>query len=69
MQKIVSGLQFLNSVKVPRCFFDSNCTVAYSQLHGFSDVSDQVFAAVVYLRSSYSDIDSSMEVRIVGGKT
>ena len=66
-QKIISGLQFLNSVKVPRCYFDSNRTVAYSQLHGFSDASDQAFAAVVYLRSSYSD--GSVEVRIVGAKT
>ena len=54
-------------MKVPRCYFDSNRTVAYNQLHGFSDASDQVFAAVIYLRSSYSD--GSVEVRIVGAKT
>ena len=50
-------------MKVTRCYFDSNHTVAYSQLHGFSDASDQAFAAVVYLHSSYSD--DSVEVRIV----
>ena len=66
-QKIVSGLQSLNGMKVPRCYFDSNRTVAYSQLHGFSDASDQAFAAVVYLRASYSD--GTVELRIIGAKT
>ena len=66
-QKIVSGLQSLNGMKVPRCYFDSNRTVAYSQLHGFSDASDQAFAAVVYFRASYSD--GTVEVRIIGAKT
>ena len=54
-------------MKVPRCSFDSNRTVAYSQLYGFSDTLDQAFAVVVYLCSSYSD--GSAEVRIVGAKT
>ena len=66
-QKIVSGLQSLNGMKVPRCYFDSNRTVAYSQLYGFSDASDQAFAAVVYLRASYSD--GTVEVQIIGAKT
>ena len=56
----------MNSVKIPRCYFDSNRTVAYSQLHGFSDASDQAFTPIVYLRSSYSD--GSVEVWIVGAK-
>ena len=57
----------MNGAKVPRCYFDFNRTVTYSQIYGFSDASDQAFAAVVYLHSSYNH--GSVEVRIVGAKT
>ena len=61
-------MQPLNGVKVLRCYFDLNCTVAYSQLHGFSDAPDQAFAAVdYYLCASHSN--GIVEVRIVGVST
>ena len=66
-QKIITGLNSLNHVKVPRCYFYTNQTVVCSQLYGFSDASDQAFAAVIYIRSTYND--GTVEVRIVGSKT
>ena len=66
-QKIVSCLQSLNNLTVPRCYFDLNYTVAFSQLHSFSEALDQAFAATVYLHSSYSI--GSVEVRNVEVKT
>lgn len=52
-RKIISQLNCLNSVQVPRCYFSGNpCT---KQLHGFCDASDKAFAAVVYLRSVYDN--------------
>ena len=54
-QNIITGLDSLNHVKVPSCYFYTNRAVVCSQLHGFSDTSDQAFAAVVYIRSTYND--------------
>ena len=45
----------MNDVNVPRCYFDLNYTVAFSQVHSFSEALDQAFAATVYLHSSYSN--------------
>ena len=37
------------------------------QLHGFSDVSELAYTAVLYLRSIYDD--GSVEVRVIATKT
>ena len=37
------------------------------QLHGFSDASERAYAAVVYIRSTYSD--GQVEVRLVASKS
>lgn len=45
----------------------SNLNPTAVQLHGFSDASEQAFAAVVYLRSVYPD--GTITTRLVVAKT
>ena len=63
----VSDLQHLSNVRVPRCYFDVRSKPTNIQLHGFSDASQQAFAAVVYLRSTHED--SRVAVKFVASKT
>ena len=53
--------------KVPRCYYVGSSTPANHQLHGFSDASEHVFAAVINLQTIYSDC--SISVRLVASKT
>ena len=53
-RNILSQLQCLNSVQVPRCYFGGD-PYTTRQLHGFINASDGAFAAVVYLRSVYDN--------------
>ena len=63
----VTNLQHLSNVSVPRCYFDVSSKPKNIQLHGFSDASQQAFAAVVYLRSIYED--GHVAVKLVASKT
>ena len=64
----VSDLQHLARVSVPRCYFDPSFKTPINiELHGFSDASQQAFAAVVYLRSIYED--GRITVKLVASKT
>ena len=63
----VSDLQHLSNVRIPRCYFDVRSKPTNIQLHGFSDASQQAFAAVVYLRSTYED--GRVAVKFVASKT
>jgi len=60
-------LAVLDKVRVPRCYFLYGTDVVHVQLHGFSDASEHAFAAVVYLRSRYSD--GRVVTRLVASKT
>ena len=62
---LLDELKFLCSVRIPRCYFQSNPVKV--ELHGFSDASHRAYAAVVYMRSLYSD--GRIDVRLVSSKS
>ena len=49
-----SELPLLMTVRIPRCYSPSKETIVSTQLHGFSDASEEAYAGVVYLRIEYS---------------
>ena len=48
-------LSELSQIKVNRCYYDNQHIPTAQQIHGFSDASQRAYAAVVYLRTVYSD--------------
>ena len=65
--KLVQEFDALQNVAVPRCYFDTKKHPVSIQLHGFSDASKHAYAAVLYLRTLYSD--GSVTVSLVASKT
>ena len=59
-------LPLLKQVKLQRCYFTKE-TPSSIQLHGFSDASEQAYAAVVFIRATYPT--SSPTVALVTSKT
>ena len=57
----------LTTKYIPRCYYDKRTSVASMELHGFSDASEQAYAAVVYLRIECTD--GSTQVALVSSKT
>ena len=64
---IMSELSLLDKIRIPRCYFSSQCVTVTTELHGFCDASEQAFAAVVYMRSV--NVDGAVEVALVASKT
>ena len=64
---ILTELETLDNVRIPRCYFKSTSEPTTIELHGFSDASQIAYAAVVYLRSVYED--GYVEVKLVASKT
>ena len=62
----VSEARALNQLSVPQCSFLSNSVPAEVQLHGFSDASEQAYAAAIYLRAIYHD--GSVTTRLIAAK-
>ena len=48
-------LPLLSKRKQPRCYFRKGMPRLTTQLHGFSDTSKHAYAAVVYIRATYSN--------------
>ena len=60
-------LPILLTKAVPRCYFPMHLQVASKNLHGFSDASEDAYAAVVYLRIVGSD--GKVHISLVTSKT
>ena len=63
----MSEARALRQLSVPRCCFLLNSILSRVQLHGFSDASEQAFAAAIYLRAVYPD--GTITMRLVAAKT
>ena len=48
-------LSLLSTIRLPRCYFLGVTPRTSVQLHGFSDASEKTYAAVVYVRTTYSN--------------
>lgn len=64
---LISELQTLNNVCVPRCYFEMNNLLQSTQLHCFSDASERAYAAAIYLRSQYTN--GLVDVNLIAAKT
>ncbi len=51
----------------PRCYYRQGGNIIHKELHGFADALEQAYAAVVYLRMTYSNRAPS--VTLVSAKT
>ena len=64
---LLTELKALDNVRIPRCYFNLGTSFIDIQLHGFSDASEQTFAAVLYLLCVSSD--GNVVTRLVASKT
>ena len=64
-KSFLKELSLVDCYRIPRCYFVRQPVDI--QLHGFSDASERAYAAVVYVRSTYSD--GQVEVRLVASKS
>ena len=65
--KLIQEFDTLQNVTIPRCYFDTKGCPVSMQLHGFSDAAEHAYAAVLCLRTLYTD--GSVTVRLVASKT
>ena len=67
-KSLILELQTLNSVCIPRCYFDyTSGNLQSAELHCFSDASEKAYAASIYVRSIYED--GRIDVKLVASKT
>ena len=62
-----SELPILSELLLPRSYFPKESQTTYSELHGFSDASEDAYAAVVYLQSK--DDHNQTHVSLVMAKS
>ena len=62
-----SELCIITKKLIPHCVLDKQCPVSSIQLHGFSDVSEKAYLAVVYLRAEYTD--DRVQISLLSSKT
>ena len=69
-KSFINNLSAVKNIRVPRCYANypqTKSTVRSYQIHGFSDASEKAYAAVVYLRTEFSNGET--QVNIVTSKT
>ena len=66
-KSIMAQMHLLSNVTVPRCYFDLYQNPTLIQVHGFCDASERAYAAVLYIRCTYSD--NCIDTRLVTSKT
>ena len=64
-KSFLQDLILIDCYRIPCCYFARQSVDI--QLHGFSHASERAYAAVVYIRSTYSD--GQVEVRVVASKS
>ena len=60
-------LPILSNIQIPRCYFPPDFHVTATQLHGFSDASEDAYGAVVYLR--LTDARNKVHIALIASKT
>lgn len=64
---IFEEMKSLEQIKFPRCYFSQDSSITDVQLHAFSNASEKAYAAVLYMRTTYSD--GRVQTRLVTSKT
>ena len=64
---LLTELELLNNIRVPRCYYLPHQNAFTMQIHGFSDASESAIGAVVYVRTVYEN--GIMDVKLVASKT
>lgn len=62
-----ADLSMLTSTQLERCYFLKTETLEDAEIHGFSDASEEAYAAVAYLRSKYTS--GKIHVSLIMAKT
>ena len=52
---LISELEILKTIRVPRCYYRPKLNRLITQIHGFSDASGCAMAVVVYTRTVYTN--------------
>jgi len=66
-KQFTNDLEVIVQISVPRYYYVTVVTPVSVELHGFSDASEKAYAAVVYLKSVYSD--GTVSTCIMASKT
>ena len=64
---ILKELKSLERMAIPRCYFSQSSSITDVQLHAFSDSSEKAYAAVLYMRTAYTDCQ--VQTRLITSKT
>ena len=61
-----SELPLLMSIRIPRCYSPSREIAVSTQLHGFTDTSEEAYSGVIYLRIEYSNrrVHTSLVIKV-----
>ena len=62
-----SEIEFLNDIRLPRCYYLPYSKYLTTQIHGFSDASERAIGAVVYARTVYEN--GGVDVKLIASKT